>query len=128
MFRHPMEQKTITILKPDGTTSERPMNRANDLNEAIPADDERGVLDRSASVADDDACAAADVTATAARTRSFIRYMVSSYAVATWVRLSRTTLRSKSLRIPRSHVRHRARAKQARPRRPCSGRGSSPRA
>jgi hypothetical protein len=26
MFRHPMEQKTITILKPDGTTSERPMN------------------------------------------------------------------------------------------------------
>src|SRR5438034_544894 len=60
MFRHPMEQKTITILKPDGTTSERPMNRANDLNEAIPADDERGVLDRSASVADDDACAFED--------------------------------------------------------------------
>jgi hypothetical protein len=26
MFRHPMEQKTITILRPDGTTSERPMN------------------------------------------------------------------------------------------------------
>ncbi len=26
MFRHPMEQKTITILKKDGTTSERPMN------------------------------------------------------------------------------------------------------
>ena len=26
MFRHPMEQKTITVLKPDGTTSERPMN------------------------------------------------------------------------------------------------------
>ncbi len=26
MFRHPLEQKTITILKPDGTTSERPMN------------------------------------------------------------------------------------------------------
>jgi hypothetical protein len=26
MFRQPMEQKTITILKPDGTTSERPMN------------------------------------------------------------------------------------------------------
>jgi hypothetical protein len=26
MFRHPMDQKTITILKPDGTTSERPMN------------------------------------------------------------------------------------------------------
>ena len=26
MFRHPMEQKSITILKPDGTTSERPMN------------------------------------------------------------------------------------------------------
>jgi hypothetical protein len=26
MFRHPMEQKTITILKPDGTTSERLMN------------------------------------------------------------------------------------------------------
>jgi hypothetical protein len=26
MFRHPMEQKTITILKQDGTTSERPMN------------------------------------------------------------------------------------------------------
>jgi hypothetical protein len=26
MFRHPMEQKTITILKKDGSTSERPMN------------------------------------------------------------------------------------------------------
>ena len=28
MFRQPMEQKTITILKKDGTTSERPMNFA----------------------------------------------------------------------------------------------------
>jgi hypothetical protein len=26
MFRHPMEQKSITILNKDGTTSERPMN------------------------------------------------------------------------------------------------------
>jgi hypothetical protein len=26
MFRHPMEQKSITILNQDGTTSERPMN------------------------------------------------------------------------------------------------------
>jgi hypothetical protein len=35
MFRHPMEQKSITILKPDGTTSERPMNfNAFDLEAA----------------------------------------------------------------------------------------------
>ena len=26
MFRHPMEQKTITVIKKDGTTAERPMN------------------------------------------------------------------------------------------------------
>ena len=26
MFRHPMEQKSITILNKDGTTTERPMN------------------------------------------------------------------------------------------------------
>ena len=35
MFRHPMEQKTITVLKKDGTTSERPMNfNAFDLEAA----------------------------------------------------------------------------------------------
>jgi hypothetical protein len=35
MFRHPMEQKSITILKSDGTTSERPMNfNAFDLEAA----------------------------------------------------------------------------------------------
>jgi hypothetical protein len=28
MFRHPMEQKSITVLKKDGTTTERPMNFA----------------------------------------------------------------------------------------------------
>jgi len=28
MFRHPMEQKSITVLKKDGTTAERPMNFA----------------------------------------------------------------------------------------------------
>ena len=28
MFRHPMEQKTITVVKKDGTTAERPMNFA----------------------------------------------------------------------------------------------------
>ena len=28
MFRHPMEQKTITVIKKDGTTAERPMNFA----------------------------------------------------------------------------------------------------
>ena len=26
MFRHPMEQKSITVVKKDGTTAERPMN------------------------------------------------------------------------------------------------------
>jgi hypothetical protein len=26
MFRHPMEQKSVTLLNPDGTTTERPMN------------------------------------------------------------------------------------------------------